>query len=512
MNCWKTLLACAVATALHAGTALAEEPQSGGKLVAAVPITFKTLDPVFGDADITDRLALNQIYDPLFRLDDKGEMIPVLATGYSYNTDNTELTIGLRQGVTFHDGTPFNADAVVYVINRLKNSSGAMRTGTVSWMKTIEKTNEYEVKITVNAPTGYAVSSLAAEGTLMVSPAADKKYGQDFGRHPVGTGPFRFVDWIGTDRIILEKNPKYWMKDAAGRPLPYLDNVEIRSITNYATAMLELESGGIGLLNVVNPQDFERVRGSSELALLEGPQVLAHQMIVNVDHPPFDKKEVRQALAWAVDRETLAKAVAGEDGLVYPTYVPPAEWEFDPTIKGYTFDPKKAKELLTAAGHPNGVGFEMLTIQREPDITIAQILQQMLKESGFDMKLTVLERQAWIGRVITEGTYNASMAAGQHPRIDPHDTWARSYIKEQGGNWSRHKNQELVDLIYKARDTVAREDRKKLYRDVAEMALDENYVTFLFDRRAYGGVSKKVLDVKVDNGGAWILTDAWVKR
>ena len=262
MNCWKTLLACAVATALHAGVAMAEEPQSGGKLVAAVPITFKTLDPVFGDADITDRLALNQIYDPLFRLDDEGEMVPVLATGYSYNADNTELTIGLRQGVTFHDGTPFNADAVVYVFNRLKNSSGAMRTGTVSWMKTIEKTGEYEVRITVNAPTGYAVSSLAAEGTLMISPAADKKYGQNFGRHPVGTGPFKFVDWIGTDRIILEKNPNYWMKDAAGRSLPYLDNVEIRSITNYATAMLELESGGIGLLNVVNPQDFERVRTS----------------------------------------------------------------------------------------------------------------------------------------------------------------------------------------------------------------------------------------------------------
>lgn len=508
---WKTLLASAVVAAF--GTmALAQEPQPGGTLVAAVPITFKTMDPVYGDSDVTDRLALNQVFDPLFRLNDKGDMVPILATGYAYNADNTELTIGLREGIVFHDGTPFNADAVVFNFERLMNAKGAMRTSTISWMKSVEKTGDYEVKVTVKKPTGYALSSLAAEGTLIISPAAYEKYGEDFGRHPVGTGPFRFVDWIGAERIILEKNPNYWLKDAAGKPLPYLDGVEIRSITNYATSMLELESGGISLLSVVNPQDFQRVRDSADLGLLEGPQVLAHQVAVNVTKPPFDKKEVRQALAWAVDRPSLAKAIAGEDGLVYPTYVPPAEWEFDPTIKGYEFDPAKARELLAAAGHPEGVSFEMLTIQREPDITIAQILQQMMKESGFDMKLTVLERQAWIGRVITEGAFDASMMAGQHPRIDPHDTWARSYVTEQGGNWSRHKDQELVDLIYKARDTVDREERKKIYREVAERALDQSYILFLFDRRAYGGVSKKVHDVQVDNGGAWVLTDTWIEH
>lgn len=512
MRYWKTFAASVVLSALGILGAAAEEPKSGGTLRAAVALTFKTLDPVFGDADITDRLSLNQIYDPLFRLDDKGNFVPVLATGYSYNADNTELTITLRQGVVFHDGTPFNADAAVYNLDRLQNSKGAMRTGTVDWMKSVQKVDDYTVKVTALKPTGYALSSLAAEGTLMVSPAGVQKFGENFGRHPVGTGPFRFVDWIGADRIILAKNPDYWMRDAAGRALPYLDGVEIRSITNYATAILELESGGIDVLNVVNPQDFARVRDSSDLHLLEGPQVLAHQGVVNVSKPPFDNKLVRQALAYAIDRETLAKAVAGDDGLVYPTYVPPSEWAFDPTIKGYGFEPAKAKELLAQAGHPSGVSFELLVIQREPDVSIAQILQQMVKESGFDMKLTVLERQAWIGRVITEGNFEASMAAGQHPRIDPHDTWGRSYIKEQGGNWSRHTNQALVDLIYKARDTVDREDRKSLYRQVAEMALDESYVLFLFSRRAYQGVNNKVHDLNVDNGGAWVLSGTWIEH
>jgi len=511
MKHWKILLASAAVAALGCPAAQAQEPQTGGTLITAVPITFKTMDPVYGDSDITDRLALNQVFEPLFRLDEKGDMVPILASGYRYNANNTELTVSLRKGITFQDGTPFNADAVVFNFTRLMGATGAMRTGTVSWLKSVEKTGDYEVKLTVKTPTGYALSSLAAEGTLMISPAAFERYGDDFGRHPVGTGPFRFVDWIGADRIILERNPDYWMKDAAGKPLPYLDGVEIRSITNYATAMLELESGGVELLSVVNPQDFQRVRDSADLGLLEGPQVLAHQALVNVTHPPFDKKEVRQAFAWAIDRETLAKAIAGEDGLVYPTYVPPAEWEFDPTIKGYGFDPTKARELLNQAGYPDGVSFEMLTIQREPDISIAQILQQMLKESGFDMELTVLERQAWIGQVITEGRFDASMLAGQHPRIDPHDTWARSYIAEQGGNWSRHQDQTLVDMIYKARDTVDREERKKIYREVAERALDESYILFLFDRRAYGGVNKRVIGVEVDNGGAWVLTRTWIQ-
>lgn len=507
-----TLVASVALSAIGMLGPLAQEATPGGVLKAAVALTFKTLDPVFGDADITDRLALNQIFDPLFRLNDKGEFVPVLATGYAFNEDNTELTVTLREGVVFHDGTPFNADAVVYNLNRLQNSSGAMRTGTVDWMKSVETIDDLTVKITLMQPSGYALSSLAAEGTLMVSPKAVDELGEDFGRNPVGTGPFQFVEWVGADRIVLEKNPEYWQTDAAGNQLPYLDGVEIRSITNYATAFLELESGGIDLLNVVNPQDFERVRNSAELSLLEGPQVLAQQAIVNVTKPPFDNKFVRQALAYAIDRETLAKAVAGEDGLVYPTYVPPSEWAFDDTIQGYTYDPEKAKALLAEAGYSDGASFELMVIQREPDVTTAQILQQMVKESGFDMTITVMERQAWIGRVITEGAFDASMAAGQHPRIDPHDTWARSYIKEQGGNWSRHDNQALVDLIYKARDTVDRDERKALYRQVAEMALDESYVLFLFSRRAYQGLNDKVHDVAVDNGGAWVLTSTWIEQ
>lgn len=493
-------------------TATAQESHYGGDLTAVMNLTFKTLDPIFGDADVTDRYVLNQIYDPLFRLDSEGELLPILATGYSYNEDGTELTVTLREGVTFHDGTPFDAAAVVANLERLKGSTGAMRTGTIDWMTSAQVTGPFEVTLTMAEPSGYALSSLASEGTLMVSPSAVEADPDGFGRNPVGTGPFQFSEWIGADTIMFERNPNYWQTTDGGDALPYLDGITVRSITNYATSMLELESGGAGLLAVVNPQDFERVSENPDLRLVEGPQTLAQQMALNVTIPPFDQKAVRQALAYAVDSETLARAIAGDAGGAYPTYVPPASWSFDETLEGYGHDPERSKELLAEAGYEDGVSFSLLVIQREPDVTAAQILQQMVREGGFEMEIKILERQAWIGEVITEGTFEASIFAGQHPRIDPHDSWARSFITEQGGNWSRHQNEALVDLIYEARDTVSREDRVALYRQVAEMALEESYILFLYSRRAFQGASQQVKGLELDNGGAWVMTRTWLEE
>jgi len=497
-----------------ASTALAQhpEPKPGGTLTAALNLTFKTLDPVFGDADITDRLALNQIFEPLFRIAAKGEYQPVLAKSYQFNQDNTELTLELREGIRFHDGTPFNAEAVAFNLTRLNGARGAMRTGTVKWMKSAEVIGEYKVLIRLLQPSGYALSSLASEGTLIGSPAAIKKFGENFGRNPVGTGPFTFVEWVGAERLVLKKNPDYWQKDNAGRSLPYLDQVVIRSITNYATSILELESGGVQLLNSVNPQDFKRIKDHPDLELLEGPQVMSQHAVLAVDKPPFNDKRVRQAIAYGVDNKTLAQAIAGEYGLVYPTYMPPADWAFDKSLQGFSYQPEKARALLKEAGYGNGLSFEMLVIQREPDVTAAQIMQQMLKEIGVQMAVTVLERQAFIGRVITQGNYQGGMLAGQYPRLDPHDTFGRSFSANDGGNWSRHTNEAFVNLILKARDTVDRQERYKLYQEIARVALDESYMLYFYSRPAFQGVNTAVRNVEVDNGGAWVLTRTWVAR
>lgn len=508
-------LAAGVAVAVSlSGSVFAEEnpPQPGGTLTTALALTFKTLDPVFGDADITDRLALNQIFEPLFRLTDKGEFQPILAKSYRFDADNTELRLVLREGIHFHDGTPFNAAAVVYNLKRLRSAKGAMRTGTVNWMSDAVALSDSEVLIKLIRPSGYALSSLASEGTLIGSPAAIEKFGEDFGRNPVGTGPFRFIEWVGAERVVLEKNPDYWQTDDKGNKLPYLEKVVIRSITNYATAILELESGGVQLLNLVNPQDFARVEANPDLSLLQGPQVMSQHAVLAVDKPPFNDKRVRQAIAYGIDNKTLATAIAGEYGKVYPTYMPPSDWAFNGSLEGYAYQPERARELLKQAGYDDNLSFDMLVIQREPDVTAAQIMQQMLKEIGVTMNVVVLERQAFIGRVITEGTFQAGMLAGQYPRLDPHDTFGRSFSAADGGNWSRFDNPAFVDLVLKARDTVDRAERYKLYQQVARMALDESYMLFFYSRPAFQGINKVVHNVEVDNGGAWVFTRTWVEH
>lgn len=493
--------------------ASADEPVRGGELIASLDLQPKSLDPAFGDADTIDRYLFNQIYEPLIRLDADGEIVPILATGYAYGEDEASITFDLREGVTFHDGTPFNADAVVFNLERVMDPEvGASRQQDVADIASVEKLGEHRVRVNLTGPSGAALAGFAAEGTLMVSPTAVETHGEDYSRNPVGTGPFRFVDWPGGERVILERNAEYWRRDAEGRDLPYLDGVVIRSIRNYATALLELESGNVHVLDVVNPQDFDRLDEAPDIDLVPTPQVTHLMIALNVSKPPFDDKTVRQAIAQSMDREILAQAIAGRYGTVTPTFLPPSDWAYDASIEGWGHDPEAAKALLAEAGHPDGLSFELAVIQREPDTTVAQILQQMMREAGFDVELAVLERQSWIDRVLRERTYEAGMLRGNFPRIDPHASWGRFFWDEGSNNWVNHENHAVFDMIDDARATTDVAKRKARYKELAETLLDESYMIFLFNRPAIQAARENVRSIGQDVGGAWLFAETWLEE
>lgn len=488
---------------------LAFAPAAGhaaGELVVGIDFQPKSLDPIYGDADTLDRNLFNQIYEPLVRLDSKGNFVPVLATAFTFSSDGTAITFTLREGVTFHDGTPFDAEAVKFNLERIINpDSGTTRRADVSDIVSVEVLSSHEVRVNLLGPSGAALSGFAAEGTLMVSPTAVTTFGEDYSRNPVGTGPFKFVAWSGGERVELVRNDEYWMKADDGSSLPFLDKLTVRTIKNYATGLLELESGNVQILDVVNTQDFERLQARGDIRLVETPQVTALFTVLNAAGEPFKDKRVRQALAQAIDRPTLAKAIAGEYGLVTPTFLPPSDWAYDGSIPGWGYDPAAARALLAEAGVSN-LTFNLDIIQREPDATVAQFLQQMLRESGIEMTLTLHDRVAFTDKFYKSPEFQAGMIRGNFPRIDPDVSWGRWLAPDR--DRARHGNQDVYDIIEDARLTSDLAARKAKYSNVARKLLDESYIVWLFSRPAMQGVRTNVVGIEQDVGGALILTRA----
>lgn len=510
----KSLRACAVAIAVGIATvtaAVAEEPVRGGTLTVSLDLQPKSLDPIFGDADTIDRYLFNQIYEPLVRLDREGNFVPILAESFAYSDDSMSIVFQLREGIAFHDGTPFDAEAAAFNLNRVIDpDTGASRAQDVADIESVEVLGPYEIKVNLTGPSGAALSGFAAEGTMMVSPTAVETFGQDFSRNPVGTGPFRFVGWPGGEVVELEANADYWRTDADGGSLPYLDAINVRTIRNYATAMLEIQSGNVQVIDVVNPQDFKRLDEIADIALVPTPQVTHLMIAFNVSKPPFDDRRVRQAVAQAMDRQILAQAIAGEFGTVTPTFLPPADWAFDGSIEGYGHDPEAARALLAEAGLADGLSFELSVIQREPDATVAQILQQMMREASIEIDLAILERQTWIDRVLREITFEAGMLRGNYPRIDPHASWGRFFWNQGSNNWVQHSDETLFTAIDEARASTDIAERKQAYSDIAKLVLDESYMVFLFNRPAMQAARTSVRNIGQDVGGAWLFAETWI--
>jgi peptide/nickel transport system substrate-binding protein len=246
-----------------------------------------------------------------------------------------------------------------------------------------------------NAP---FLANLAMGFAGIVSPTAARKHGEDFFKHPVGTGPFRFVEWVKDDRIVLERNPDYW------GPKTWLDRVVIRSIPENTVRLLALESGEIMGMDGINTDLAKRLQGSRAYDLLQQPGMNVAYMAMNLDKPPFDKPEVRVAINHAVNREGIVAGLYGGFGTPAVNPLPPTLWGYNRAVTGYAYDPAKARTLLAQAGFAKGFKTELwaMTGPRPymPDpLKVAEAIQSDLKAVGIDASLKTLEWGTYLDQV-----------------------------------------------------------------------------------------------------------------
>ncbi|HLJ59624.1 MAG TPA: ABC transporter substrate-binding protein [bacterium] len=439
-----------------------------------------TLDvPLSTDTQTT--MVSTQLYTTLTRAKPgQVDVEPDLATSWSTSPDGLVWTFKLRTGVTFQDGTPFNAQAVKFNIDRWADPHNAYRPkgGTFeAWDDFVADTYKASrvvdadtIEIMLKSPNAPLLSALSAISFGFASPQSVKQYGAEgVAQHPVGTGPFKFVEWVRDDHITLDANPSYYRKG-----LPRVHRVVFRVIKDNAARFLALKAGEIQLLELPNPDDVKMAQADPALKVALRPAFNSGWLRFNMNLPLFQDRRIREAVALAIDRQAIVQALYGGYGQVADQLLPPVMWGRSSSAGRYPYDPGRAKQLLTEAGYPNGLSFDFwyMPISRTyfPNgKTIGTAIASDLSKVGLRAHLMTEDWASYLSDRATN-KFQVFMIGGTGDYGDPDDFWAYNFAKydANSANYSYNKPQ-LFALIAKARGLTSQAERARLYAQAAEM-------------------------------------------
>jgi peptide/nickel transport system substrate-binding protein len=410
------------------------------------------------------------------------EVEPCLATSWDISTDALVYTFHLRQGVKFQDGTPFNADAVVFTYERYLDPNNPYHSyGTwenwewcVSQVSKVEKVDDYTVNITLSTPFAPFLGALATAGGI-VSPANCEKWKDQWIAHPVGTGPFTFVEWVKGDHITLAKNNDYWGAK------PKIDTLIFRVIQDPSQRLLALQKGEVQGMEFPNATDLDKISQDSTLQLLEQPGLTISYLSLNVgtDTPgfqkPFGDLRVRQAIAYAINKQAIVDQIFQGTAVALKTDIPPTLWGYNDSIQDYEYNPTKAKELLREAGYPNGFKTQLWTIPIArpylPDPQkVAVAIQADLKAIGIDAEIVTYDWSTYFHKV-DNGEQPMNIAGWICDYPDPDDFLYVLFDSDHAtvgtaSNFSFYRNPEVHKLNMQAQRIVDQTQRAELYKQV----------------------------------------------
>jgi glutathione transport system substrate-binding protein len=370
-----------------AALAVAAPAYAAKDVVFAVASTFTTTDPYDANDTLSQAMA-KSFYEGLFGFDRNMKLIPVLAESYEASKDGLTYTIKLKHGIKFHDGTDFNADAVKVNFDRVTNPDNKLkRYGLYSIIAKTEVVDPYTARITLKEPFSAFINDLAHPSGVMISPAALKQWGnKDIAFHPVGTGPFKFVEWKSTDYLKVAKFDGYWRKG-----YPKVDTITWKPVVDNNSRAALMQTGEAHFTFPVPYEVAEVLKQKPDLEVVAAPSIVLRYLSMNTQQKPFDNPKVRQAIAYAINKDALAKVAF--NGYATPAQgVAPQGVEYAVKIGPWPYDLAKAKQLLTEAGYPNGFETELWSAYNHTTAQkVTQFIQQQLQQIGIRTKITLLE-------------------------------------------------------------------------------------------------------------------------
>lgn len=476
MKTWSSILAAAAIALASSTAAFAARTD----IVVGLPLEPPHLDPTAGAAAAIDEVGYANIFEGLTRIGSKGEVLPDLAESWEISADGKVYTFKLHTGVKFHDGTTFDAEDVKFSLDRARaeNSTNAQK-GLFAQIDTVEVVDPATVKVTLKQPQGAFLYNMGWGDAVIVAPESAEGNKEK----PIGTGPFKFVNWAKGSSITIEKNADYW-----GEPV-YLDKAEFRIIPDAAAAVPALLSGdvqafanvGLGdaLAQVESDPRFKVVIGSTE-----GETILS----TNNKKAPFDNLKVRQAIAHALDREEIIKGASSGLGTPIGSHFSPGNAAYVDLTGTYPHDVAKAKELMKEAGLEGGFKATL----KMPPVAYArdggQIIASQLKEIGIELELIPVEWADWLKQVFTDKDYDLTIIS----HVEPNDIgiYARKDYYFQYDNPAFDKVMAELDV------TSDEAKRNELFGQAQKILADDAVNGFLFQLPKIG-----VWDAKVE--GMW---------
>lgn len=439
------------------------------------------LDPDLGRTYV-GRIVFASLCDKLFDITPQLEIIPQLATGFEVSDDGLTLTIGLREGVLFHDGTPFNAEAAVFNIERSKTLPGSNRASELSQVDSAEVVDDLTVQLNLSQPFAPLIALLADRSGMMVSPAAAGELGEDFGTAPVCAGPFAFVERVAQDRIVLEQFADYWNADAIA-----LDGVTFLPIPDTSVRLANLQSGDLEMIERAAPTDLGIIRDDPSLALPSSASLGYQGITINVNNPegresPLSDARVREAFDLSLDRAVINNVVFDNAFIVGNQAVPPSSPWYVEEYPLAERDVEQAQALLAEAGFDR-VAFELMVANNPQAVRVGEVVQALAAEAGFDISIRATEFATALS-LQEEGEYDA-FQVGWSGRIDPDGNIHAFQTCE--GNLNEHGvcNETVSDLLNQARAEADPDARAELYTEAALEYLPSRHIVYLYHTQLF---------------------------
>ncbi|MGD2271533.1 MAG: ABC transporter substrate-binding protein [Desulfobacterales bacterium] len=480
-------------------TAFAAGPMRGGSLVVCQPAEPPGLDPTANTAAAIDRVVFANIYEGLIKVNSDGQFIPGLATRWNVSPSGTVYTFNLRRGVTYHNGERFDSRVARWNLERAMSADSVNpHPEYFRGISNIETPDDYTLVVTLKDVDALFIAHMA-EGDAVMLPM--KAYGRAKSQ-PIGTGPFKFIKWIRGDRVEMIRFDGYW-----NPALPYLDKVTFKFIGDASAQIAALKAGDIDVLGWISaPESAAELSRDKRFKVYAGTTTGEVIMSTNNKAKPFDNKLVRQAMAYAIDRQTVVDLVMFGYGTPIGSHWSPSTPYYMDLTEKFSYDPQKAKSLLAEAGYPGGFD---ATIQLPAIYSYSrragEVIADMLGQIGIKLKIEIVEWPFWLERIFKQKEYQLTM-------IGHVEAWDIG-IYANPNYYFQYDSQEFRDAYAKALKAPNEAEKAKWFGRCQEIIAEDAVNGYLFSAPNLPAMKANVMNwwenyptIALD------CTQVWLKR
>ncbi|WP_281868498.1 glutathione ABC transporter substrate-binding protein [Brevibacillus parabrevis] len=503
------LAACSMATEPPAEKEdLPAKAVEGGTLTIVRMSDAGNLDPHFISTINAASVVHQKVYEGLVRRDANMVIVPQLALSWRQVSDLV-WEFKLRQGVFFHDGTPFDATAVKRTLDRVMDPKIASpRAAMFDKIKQIKIVDPYTVQFILERPFTPLLSILASHEGSMISPKAIEQYGRKLAEHPVGTGPFVFRSWEPGNQIVLDKNQQYWGDK------PKIDHVIFRVVADDQKRIAMVENGEAHVAESIPVQEIDRLSASNRLHVYRSEALGTEFIGFNVAQEPLNDIRVRQAISSAIETGAIIKGVYNNVGTQANSPLGPKVFGYSASVQSYPYDLNKARELLAKAGYPNGFSIHMLTYDRNDRVMVAQVIRSQLKGIGIDAKMDVVSYADFVTTIEKTRTHQIFVSGWGNATGDADYNQYNLFHTMGGGagNSFQYSNQELDKLLEAGRVESDPAKRLAIYAKAQELEMQDALLVPIRNLENLAVISTDIQGFSISPAGYLMLDQVSIQK